>query len=307
MKRDFEDRFQKINIMSKLISKILLAITLLLSAMSSSAQIKNATTEIIKISGNCAMCKATIEKAGNVKKAAKVDWNQASQMATLTYDSNKTNANEILKRIALAGYDNEAFLAPDDAYAKLPGCCQYDRILQPMSKAKETRMEQNHGHHPSNHGEMSYSTVNASQDAAQLQVVFDGYFLLKDALINTDADAASSKATTLAAAIKAVEMDKLTAEEHTVWMKVMKNLAAHTEKISRSKDVSKQREAFALLSPDVYGLMKVSERKTPVYYQHCPMYNKGQGANWLSKEDAIKNPYYGSKMMTCGSTVETLD
>jgi hypothetical protein len=36
------------------------------------------------------------------------------------------------------------------------------------------------------------------------------------------------------------------------------------------------------------------------------MYNDGKGANWLSKESTIKNPYYGSQMLTCGKTVETI-
>jgi hypothetical protein len=36
------------------------------------------------------------------------------------------------------------------------------------------------------------------------------------------------------------------------------------------------------------------------------MYNDGKGANWLSKESAIKNPYYGSQMLSCGKTVETI-
>ena len=36
------------------------------------------------------------------------------------------------------------------------------------------------------------------------------------------------------------------------------------------------------------------------------MANGGKGANWLSKENAVKNPYYGSQMLTCGSTVETI-
>ena len=56
----------------------------------------------------------------------------------------------------------------------------------------------------------------------------------------------------------------------------------------------------------MYQLMKVSKTKTPIYVQHCPMANDGKGANWLSKENQVKNPYYGSKMMTCGKTVETL-
>ena len=87
----------------------------------------------------------------------------------------------------------------------------------------------------------------------------------------------------------------------------MKNLTANAEKIATSKDVAKQRETFALLSKSMYELAKASKQGTPVYYQHCPMYNNGKGANWLSKENAIKNPYYGSQMLTCGSTVETIE
>ncbi|HNK84737.1 MAG TPA: mercury transporter, partial [Flavobacteriales bacterium] len=42
----------------------------------------------------------------------------------------------------------------------------------------------------------------------------------------------------------------------------------------------------------------------PIYLDHCPMYNGG--ADWLSREKAIKNPYYGSSMLTCGSVKETI-
>ena len=90
-------------------------------------------------------------------------------------------------------------------------------------------------------------------------------------------------------------------------MKVMKELTANAEKIAASKDVAKQREIFALLSKNMYELVKVSKQETPVYYQHCPMYNNGKGANWLSKENIVKNPYYGSKMLSCGKTVETIE
>ena len=34
--------------------------------------------------------------------------------------------------------------------------------------------------------------------------------------------------------------------------------------------------------------MKISKQETPTYYQFCPMANDGKGANWLSKENAIK-------------------
>lgn len=281
-----------------------MVITVLLSAVSSYAQIKNAKTETVKIYGNCEMCKATIEKAGNFKNTAKVDWNKDTKLATLNYDGTKTNPDEILKRIALAGYDNEKFLAPNDVYAKLPECCQYSRDLKPIAKAENTNTTMKTEH--SNHGEMVHKNVSETPKTPPLKAVFDNYFSLKDALVKTDGSTSSAKATELLKAIQVVDMIKLSAEEHTVWMKVMKDLTTNSEKISATKDVSKQREAFALLSKNMYELIKASKLETPVYYQHCPMYNNGKGANWLSKEEAVKNPYYGAQMLTCGSVQETL-
>jgi len=289
----------------KSLSKIVMVIAVLLSSINGFAQIKNAKTETVKIYGNCGICKTTIEKAGNVKKVASVDWNKDTKMATLTYDGNKTNQDEILKRIALAGYDSEKFRAPDDVYAKLAGCCQYDRPLKTVAKNKEAGMDMNAGHSNHNHSEMTaQGNKDATQNQLQLKPVFDSYFSVKDALIKTDAATVSAKAAELSASINAVDMSKLSAEEHTVWMKVMQDLAANAESISKSKDVAKQRNAFATLSGNIYALAKVSKQDAPIYYQHCPMYNGG--ANWLSKENAIKNPYYGAQMLTCGSTVETI-
>jgi Cu(I)/Ag(I) efflux system membrane fusion protein len=31
-----------------------------------------------------------------------------------------------------------------------------------------------------------------------------------------------------------------------------------------------------------------------------------KGAYWLSDKEAIRNPYFGDKMLTCGSVEETL-
>lgn len=291
----------------KSLSKIVMVIVVLLSSINTFAQIKNAKTEIVKIYGNCDLCKTTIEKAGNLKKVAHVEWNEDTKMATLIYDSNKTNQDEILKRIALAGYDSEKFRAPDDVYAKLAGCCQYDRPINTAAKNKEAGMDMSAGHGNHNHHEMTASAnKEATSDQSKLKAVFAHYFSVKDALIKTDASITSAKATELAASIKAVDMNKLSAEEHTVWMKVMQNLITTTESISKSKDVAKQRGAFVALSEVIYTLAKVSKQDTPIYYQHCSMYNGGKGANWLSKENEVKNPYYGSQMLTCGSTVETI-
>lgn len=121
----------------KSLKKIMIAVVVLLSTLAVNAQVKNKKTETVKIAGNCEMCKKNIEKAGNLKKVAVVNWDIDSKMATLTYDSSKTNADEILSRIAKAGYDNEKFSATEEQYKKLHTCCQYDRDSSGTTEKKD--------------------------------------------------------------------------------------------------------------------------------------------------------------------------
>lgn len=263
---------------------------MLLVSLIYTAQIKNAKTETVKISGNCDMCKSTIEKTGNVKNVAKVNWDKETKMATLTYDASKTDQQEILKRIAQAGYDSDSFYAPDDVYAKLPSCCQYNR----NKTAAETMADHGHDH--------SSMIKENKQSDSPLSNVQSHYFSIKDALVKTDAKIASDKSKELTNAITAVKMNELSTEEHNVWMKIRDVLNTDARLISQTQDIKKQREAFKSLSKNMYELLKTSKHSAPIYYQYCPM----QDANWLSTESTIKNPYYGAQMLTCGNTVETL-
>ena len=136
--------------------------------------------------------------------------------------------------------------------------------------------------------------------------VINNYFALKDALVNTDGSMASQKASELLKSINEIKMEKLTTDEHNAWMKVAKDLAFDAGHIAETKDISHQRPHFMTLSRNMYEVIKVSKQDITVYYQYCPMANDGKGANWLSKESTIKNPYYGSQMLTCGKTVETI-
>ena len=289
--------------MKNSLMKIMIAISVLLST-TGNAQIKNAKTESVKIYGNCGMCETKIEKAGNIKKIANVDWNQETQMATLTYDAKKTNPDEILKRIALVGYDSDKFLAPDDVYNNLHGCCQYDRVAKVPVKEETTSIASNGDH--SNHSNHSETSTTVIQGENQLKVVFDNYFLVKDALITSNGNSTASASKELVTAINNVKMDKLEMDVHMVWMKVVNTIKKDAENIGNTKDIKIQRDHFTTLSKDIYTLIKVSKYETPVYYQFCPMFNDGKGANWLSKENAVKNPYYGSMMLSCGKTVETI-
>lgn len=282
----------------KLIAKLLVAITLLLSVTTTNAQIKNSTSESFKISGNCGMCEEKIENAGNIKKISKVDWNQDTGIAMLTYDSKKTNPDEILKRIALVGYDNEKFLAPDDVYKNLSGCCQYERVSKVATKNEVNETKK-----------MDMSSNIIVSEVAEINMltpVYENYFAIKEALVKTDGTTAAANAKKLLTSIDAVKMDALKMELHMVWMKALENLKQDATAIAMASDAKKQRDYFDTLSVSIYELIKISKTDTPTYYQFCPMANDGKGANWLSKENTIKNPYFGSMMLSCGKTVETI-
>lgn len=81
-----------------------------------------------KVYGNCSMCKKTIESAllknPNIKRA---NWNVDTKMIEVEYNPHSISLDEVHHLIANSGYDTDKVKAPEAAYKKLPGCCQYER------------------------------------------------------------------------------------------------------------------------------------------------------------------------------------
>jgi periplasmic mercuric ion binding protein len=115
-------QIQKIMKTVKIIIIAILAIVITSNVYSQSSTIK---TETIKVSGNCDMCKARIEKAAKVDGVSKAEWNKETKLLAVTYDPAKTNSDAIGKKVAAAGHDTEKTKADAKAYDKLPSCCKY--------------------------------------------------------------------------------------------------------------------------------------------------------------------------------------
>lgn len=286
--------------MKKIVLQLLMVLATALSATTAFAQIKNKKTETVRVSGNCDMCKQTIENAARKKKVAEVVWNKNSKTAELSYDSTKTTKDELLKHIALAGYDNESYLAPNETYAQLPECCKYNRTLKPTEKT----IPSSHNNHEKNNQKTSHAANQPT--STELDAVFNHYFFIKDALVQSNGVNAAKSASELLNLIKKVDASKLTTNAQEVWKDLLPKVNSNLNEIVSLKDIAQQRAGFSQLSNHLYAVAKVAKLKTVVYYQFCPMYNSNKGAYWLSTTQAIKNPYYGSQMLTCGSTKETI-
>ena len=111
--------------MKTLVKITIIAVLAFVFTSNNSAFAANPKTETLKVSGNCDMCKARIEKAAKIDGVTKAEWSEKTKTLTATFDPAKTSLDAIGKKIAEAGHDNDKAKATNKAYDKVPGCCQY--------------------------------------------------------------------------------------------------------------------------------------------------------------------------------------
>ncbi len=133
---------------------------------------------------------------------------------------------------------------------------------------------------------------------ALLNNFIDSYLVLKNALVNDSEKEAAEAAKLMIIAIDNFDKRLLTDAEKTLFLEIEGTSKEHAEHIVKS-DLNHQREHFQLLSEDLIELVDILGTTKTFYSVYCPMYKK-KGAFWLSEIQEIKNPYFGSKMLTCG-------
>lgn len=140
-----------------------------------------------------------------------------------------------------------------------------------------------------------------------LDNVLNGYISVKNNLSKDKGDSVEAAAKVLFAAINKMPVDRLTSEQHTIWVKYSGKLSADAGHIKETSNIDHQREYFISLSKNMYAVITgFKANSLTLYYQYCPMANNGKGAYWLSESSIINNPYLGGKMPTCGSTKDTI-
>lgn len=135
-----------------------------------------------------------------------------------------------------------------------------------------------------------------NNNQAQLSQLLNYYYQLKDALASGNSNAASLQAGAFLKMANGIS-------NRTISEGSRNALVKDAGVISESKDLNKQREIFKNFSVNMRalaGALKLTDE--PVYYQYCPM----KKAYWLSQDKEIKNPYYGSAMLSCGKIIDVL-
>jgi hypothetical protein len=78
-----------------------------------------------------------------------------------------------------------------------------------------------------------------------------------------------------------------------------KPIALAASRLEEAANLKDARKAFGEVSDALFAYAKATGASMPadVKTAYCPMINK----SWLQKGDKIRNPYYGSEMIDCGS------
>lgn len=127
----------------------------------------------------------------------------------------------------------------------------------------------------------------------ELNALYPHYLALQEALVAGDSTQAKE------AALLVEEAGKLVKKGQVIQTAASNILSATT--------LQQQRDAFSNLSDALITLIKsAGVNEGEFYLAHCPMASNNSGANWISPSKSIKNPYFGDKMLTCGSITETL-
>jgi hypothetical protein len=141
----------------------------------------------------------------------------------------------------------------------------------------------------------------------QISDLYSSYLALKNGFVDSDASKVKTEAGKTKETLAKVDMKLVTEQAHSNWMTYEGEIASSLAKIQESSDVEEQREHFSDLSNAMYKVIKsYGLGGVKAYYEFCPMAFDNKGAYWISESEKIRNPYFGEKMLGCGSVEETL-
>jgi membrane fusion protein, copper/silver efflux system len=139
----------------------------------------------------------------------------------------------------------------------------------------------------------------------QLEAVMVAYLDVAGALSRDDAGAARAAARTLDRALVAAELTGLGSDEARAWARIRGGMRQRAARMATASDLEGLRRDLLPLSElaERAILSFRSDQVGPIFRAVCPMVN-GMDGIWLTRVEAVENPYYGADMFDCGEVQE---
>lgn len=159
---------------------------------------------------------------------------------------------------------------------------------------------------PVNQPSVPIIMLNA-QELSEIAPLFDAYFNLKNALAFDNLSDAKTSFEHFMAKAQILNSSKFSDEMEEIWGNSASKIASIQQQKPDVNQIKELRKAFLVISKEMVSLaLSTKGLGQTIYLQHCPMANSNKGADWLSTNEEIENPYYGASMFSCGEVVKTL-
>jgi hypothetical protein len=152
-----------------------------------------------------------------------------------------------------------------------------------------------------------------------VQSLLDAYYNMSEGFVSWDTVAIARHGNELKTALDSFKIEELKVDTTGIYESALDpvaNAKNETANILKEPAIDKKRTSFNLLSENLrllFIIVKYDQGK--LYWQECPMaFGEGYAGNWLSKTDAVRNPYLGTShpkykddMLNCGGPKDTIN
>lgn len=158
----------------------------------------------------------------------------------------------------------------------------------------------------SNETEKEVVETKTTTTTFSINEIVTNYLKIKNSLIKDDSNSAANAGKSLLKVFNSISTNSLNSNQKKQYLNIVNDAKEHAEHIGKNAGkIDHQREHFATLSKNVSNLIKSFGTKQKLYQDYCPMYNDGKNGFWISETKEIRNPYYGSEMLNCGTIKAT--
>jgi hypothetical protein len=152
-----------------------------------------------------------------------------------------------------------------------------------------------------------------------IQATMDAYYAMSEGFVNWDTVVIGKNASDLKLALENLKIEELKVDTTGIYESVLDPISSAktaAASILSQPAIANKRVAFNNLSESLrLILIIVKYDANKLYWQECPMaFDEHQPGNWLSKTDAVRNPYLGTKhpmykdgMLECGGPKDTIN
>lgn len=154
---------------------------------------------------------------------------------------------------------------------------------------------------------------------AQVDTVVGYYLAIKDAFVTADTATVKENTRKFISSLDSLNLAELEKDSSVVLATVtatVDDVKSNAASLLTQTDVTEMRRDFSSLTGMMYPTFftALSYEGEKLYLQHCPMaFEGGQGANWLSNNSEIVNPYLGDNhpkykktMLHCGEVKDSV-